>query len=379
MFRHYRRRRWYPRSVLPSVENNGTKQTKLEKIKLLISLALPLAVGIFTLVTTLQSRQFARQERAQDKEQAEDEQREAVFVTYINDIARYRDRNIVDLNNNLDKLLYIRTKTLTALRKLDDERKKHVLLFLKESSLLSNEKQSLWFGADFNRIKLDGEECRFSNVTFWGVQFQYVSLTNCIFLNVTFLESNFNRAILTRSSFFSSRFISCRMEHVNFQDGIIYSTHLNGSTLSYANFQRTILDTSKFFNVNLTGAAFSTISQDHPFIWNSLLPNGTFSQIDEIHREMNECASPTEWMADPGGSIQVNSCVFEAATFNESVSQYGLNITLDKYSILIDANQAEFEFQVRQNSTKQTISVMVFFEGVQNLVFDLRNIGKLSF
>ncbi|CAF4020713.1 unnamed protein product, partial [Rotaria sordida] len=189
---------YYRRSLSANKNNDRVKRTKLENIKVLVSLILPINIGIFTLVTTLQNRHIASEEREQDQNQAQDQQRETVFVNYINDIARYRDKNSGSLNNNSNKLLYTRTKTLTALRKLDIVRKKHILLFLKESSLLSNDTQSLWFGADFNRIKIDGNDCRFSNATFWGVQFQYASLTNCQFENVIFRDTNFNHATLTQ-------------------------------------------------------------------------------------------------------------------------------------------------------------------------------------
>ncbi|CAF4890472.1 unnamed protein product, partial [Rotaria sp. Silwood2] len=96
--------------------------TKFQLIKLITSCALPLAVAIFTLVTTLQNRQIALQNREQDLLESEDDQRQSFFVNYINDISRFRDQNIENLTNNYNKLLYIRTKTLTTLRKLDNER-----------------------------------------------------------------------------------------------------------------------------------------------------------------------------------------------------------------------------------------------------------------
>jgi len=126
------------------------KIKKFQLIKLLTSLALPLSVAIFTLITTLQNRHMDQQNRKQDLAQAEDEQRQNFFVNYINDISRYRDKNIENLTNDVNKLLYIRTKTLTTLRKLDNERKKYILLFLQESLLLSEDERSLLIGANFN-------------------------------------------------------------------------------------------------------------------------------------------------------------------------------------------------------------------------------------
>lgn len=97
---------------------NKIHLTKFQLIKLLTSLALPLAVAIFTLITTIQNRHIARQTREQDLVQTEDDQRQNFFVNYINDISRYRDKNIENLSNNSNKLLYIRTKTLTNIKKI---------------------------------------------------------------------------------------------------------------------------------------------------------------------------------------------------------------------------------------------------------------------
>ncbi|CAF5209395.1 unnamed protein product, partial [Rotaria magnacalcarata] len=76
------------------------------------------------LVTTLQNRHIAQRNREQDLIETKDDQRQRFFVNYINDISRFRDTNIEHLTHNYNKLLYMRTKTLTTLRKLDNERKK---------------------------------------------------------------------------------------------------------------------------------------------------------------------------------------------------------------------------------------------------------------
>jgi hypothetical protein len=99
-------------------KNAKISWTKFQLSKLLTSLALPLAVALFTLITTIKNRQIAEQ----DLKQSEDDQRQNVFLNYINDISHYRDKYSKNLTNNSHKLLYIWTKTLTTLRKLDNER-----------------------------------------------------------------------------------------------------------------------------------------------------------------------------------------------------------------------------------------------------------------
>lgn len=48
-------------------------------MKLLFALTIPITVGIFTVVTTTQNQNIARLYRDQDKVQAEDDQREALY------------------------------------------------------------------------------------------------------------------------------------------------------------------------------------------------------------------------------------------------------------------------------------------------------------
>ena len=269
----------------------------------------------------------------------------------------------------------IRTKTLTVLRKLDIERKKRVLLFLIESSLLSEKTQYLLSGADYNRIKIDLADCLFVNAHFVGVHFQQVSFTNCIFHNVTFREANLNRAILTHGVFSLTHCISCQMDHVNFQGAIISETYFNSSTLSYADFQQVKWFNNTFLNINLTGAIFSTILPDHLFIRNSLLPNGTFTDIDEIHMNVNQCESLDEWIVQPKESLQVNNCTFVATIFNATMQQF-ITMPFVERSMLINAAQAKFLFKFHQNGTRRRISVNIIFASLQSTVYEPRDMGK---
>lgn len=135
-------------------------------------------------------------------------------------------------------MLYIRTKTLTALRKLDHERKKQILLFLKESSLLSEDDQSVLNGAHFNGMIIEHNDCIFRHVIFSGIDFQNVSLIHCMFNNVTFRRVNFHRSISRNSMFFRTYFIECHLDNVDFQDSVISESNFEHTSLAYADLRR---------------------------------------------------------------------------------------------------------------------------------------------
>lgn len=358
-------------------ENEKIHLTKFQVIKLLTSLALPLAVAIFTLITTVQNRHIAHQNREQDLMQAEDNQRQDVFINYINDISRYRDKNVENLSNNSDKLLYIRTKTLTALRKLDNERKKYLLLFLQESSLLSEDELSLLVGAVFNGIKIHYHDCVFRNVIFVGVYFENVTFTYCIFENVTFRYVKFQYSILTNSVFYLTSFISCQMEYVNLENTIISESEINNTLLGYANFQDVKLDFVKFNNVNLTRASFSKNATQTRYISirNSMLPNGTFSSIDDIISHSKLCQNFDHWSLRPSFGIKDLNCTFVATIAHASISKGIILPFLDR-SVLIDADQADFLFEIEEKYTRTSLTIAIYFVGVENGVFAPQQFGR---
>lgn len=379
MFRRGFYRKWYSNSISEDDYLKHSHLTKFQLIKLISSCALPLAVAIFTLVTTLQNRQIAKQNRDQDLVEVEDDQRQRFFVSYINDISRFRDKNILNLTHNYNKLLYIRTKTLTTLRKLDNERKKYVLLFLKESSLLHEDEQSLLVGANFNGIDLSYNDCIFKNVTFSGVYFQEVSFEHCLFENVIFRNVNFHKATLTNSIFYLTYFISCQMDYVNFYESIISESDFNSTSLSYTNFNQVKIDYVKFNDVNLTKAIFfdNSSQKQYSIIRNSLLPDQTFSPIDNFQVTSNLCETVNEWSPLPRNGIQLHNCTFTVNMSKTSLAKY-IQSPFTNRSVLIDAKQAEFLFELKQKYKSMAILVVIYFVGVEHGMFETQQYGKFD-
>ena len=374
------------RSIFPchrgssSISDDETKrkrsQSILEWIKLLISLSLPLTIGVFTFVTTLQNRSIAQQQRELDKNQAEDVQRENAFSSYIDDISRFRQENIGDLLTNNEKLLYIRTKTLVTLRKVDKERKKQILWFLYDSSLLSTYENWILTGADFHRIEMESKECQFIDTYFWGVSFAETKFKRCIFRNNTFREANFEQADLTRSVFRVSSFMNSQLDHANFQDTTIYQISFHSSSLSYVDFRGARFDSVRFNNVNLTGAIFSNRQQlDQLDIRNSLLPDGSFSSIDQFHSKTNTCASIDEWSIIPEDSIIVEDCSFISKN-SPARMRYDIHLIPLNFSMMVNSHQAEIDLRFYRNQTLSPLAINIVFSGAEQGVYEINRMSK---
>ena len=179
---------------------------------------------------------MARQDRDQDRRQAEAEQRETVDVSYINAISRFRDRNIGNVTRNPEQLIYIPSKILVALRTVDVERKKNILLFLKDS-LCSPVPISM-----------------------------ASSIVICLFENVIFREISFRASDFTRSTFINTQFIRYGMDEVNFHEAIISESKFDSITFS---------------NVNLSAALVSSPDpMDSAEVKYPILTNGSLSRIE---------------------------------------------------------------------------------------------------
>lgn len=144
--------------AIPSNHNTTVrKNQKMAKwCKVVGSALIPCVLGVFTIIFTVQQQSLSRIQHTLDQQHQLNAQRQTLFDASINDISNLLLRTS-DTNRTRDEnfFLYVRTKTLTALRNLNAERKKYILLFLYESGFLRNSNLDL-SGADFNDIQLIG-------------------------------------------------------------------------------------------------------------------------------------------------------------------------------------------------------------------------------
>ena len=343
--------------------------------KLIISFALPLTVGIFTLVTTIQNRLIAQQHRDQDSQQAHeqreegskramDEQQEHVYVTYINDIAQFLIENADNLTGN--KLTYVRTKTLATLRKLDSERKKQVFLFLGESHLLSN--RFLLHGADFSGIRYDCKQepiKDFSDFNAAHVSFRDASFLDCIFKKAMFDSTDLRDTKFIRIIFMDSHFTKCKTERVIMQSVMFRNNVWLDLTFAHIDFVLSAFLDTKATRVNLTGSLMiDRHFAEMNYIKDSILPNGTFYQMDETNLlVLNDNCTNSALISDfdyvePHVNSTTRSCFFRSRVEN-AVLYFGIETM--SHSFLIQSGQAEYVLTVRVLFTKKGINATVAF------------------
>ncbi|CAF1525858.1 unnamed protein product, partial [Didymodactylos carnosus] len=323
----------------PQDEDHHYQETKQENIKdchawltLVATALVPLMIGIFTVVMTIQQQSSASRQRQQEQQQADNLQNERTFSTYVDDIAKLLLTKEVTTDNKA--LLYIRTKTLSSLRKLDPQRKKHVLFFLYESQLLQYDKAKKH---DRSTLNLAGAD-----------------LTH---IHVTKLK-NFNNLSLPGVDLNNASFINCQLQHSRFADSVMNNIRFTNSFLLRTRFSRCSLERADFTNADLYGALMTEKHlQEAELLDNARLPNGSFAMIQGKNLVVNgenigchsKLLSPWVMEADviktfPHYRSSLN-CYFGIANLSSmSPTSIEQSVVVADYSVLIDSGKAEYNF-----------------------------------
>jgi uncharacterized protein YjbI with pentapeptide repeats len=269
-------------------------------LTLLSSLALPLMLGIFTIIITFdqknlsnkqrledrrladeqrdqdlnishqqrrEDRELAREQRLQDLNQSilqrdlertigneaqniseyrrihelqlEDKRyRDNILINYINQISDLLQKNNENLTNISLSTTLVHSKTLTLIHQLDSNRNSQVIRFLYEAGLLNAR----------DKFPLDLSESELFNIDMsskiYGKKMQNlylsgVDLTNSSFVNRDLTGSNFSNTILNGVNFSLTTLLHTDFSYAIFNHSFnIYKTALNEINFAYANLEK---------------------------------------------------------------------------------------------------------------------------------------------
>ncbi|CAF0935809.1 unnamed protein product [Didymodactylos carnosus] len=329
-------------------------------LTLLATALVPLMIGIFTVVITIQHQSSADRQRQQEQQQADNLQNERTFSTYVDDISKLLLTKEVTTDNKA--LLYIRTKTLSSLRKLDTQRRKYLLLFLYESQLLQYDKTKKHdrstlnlAGADLNHIHIEKPK-NFNNLSLPGVELNNASFTNCHLQHSRFADSIMNDIRFTNSFLLGTRFSRCSLERADFRNTTLTHVSFRSAILRHADFTRAWTKAADFTNADLYGALMTEKHlQEAELLDNARLPNGSFAMIQEknlvVNGENIGCDKKllSSWTME---SVIIKTfqhyrsspnCSFGIANLSSlnptSIEQ---QVVVANYSVLIDSGKAKY-------------------------------------
>jgi len=282
----------------------ATKMYRRKLLKLFLSALIPLMIGVFTVITTVQQQKMSSLQRAQDKQdalllrqqseyQADNLNKEKVYAAFLDEVSK-----ILMSANEKSSLIQIRAKTLASLRQLDSERKKYLLLFLYDTELISRDSQKPISSvlkvndADFNGIYFRGT--LESSCSFMYLYLHDVHLSNASFIDCYIDWSNFSSSTMYKTVFFKARLLRTSfkfalLDNANFSQATFFQMNFIGASLIACNFTGATWtnQTVDFSGANLTGAILSDQQLSKSILSNALLPNGTWGPIQRENLLIN--------------------------------------------------------------------------------------------
>lgn len=261
-------------------------------LDLLAKLAIPVILGIATLLLGIQQanlaqqqhdndQKIANQQRLQDQAIALDQQRQATLVTYLDDMRDLLlNRGLLTSKPSDEIRVIALTETLTAMRQLDGKRNSFLVQFLQDTHLIGNSKDDIvsFRFADISSTNL-------SNADLYGVDFRNanLSLTNldsAIIFNANLSGANLYKSILIGASLKDANLSRTILIGANLIGAELFNVDLSGADLSGADLSHAGLSYAHLNNAALDGANLSGTALNGADLTDAKLTQQQLDQVD---------------------------------------------------------------------------------------------------
>jgi hypothetical protein len=242
----------------------------------LCAAAVPIAIGIYTVVIYQQEQDQLDQTREFNLKQTIDMRRDTIYDKFLHNIYNL-DKNGY-LNESEDPWAFANAYYRAVHRHLDPIRKAEVLQFLKEKKLIG--KSDCITGCkskkmvdiirlnelSFDNVHVTSQTGYLNRLNLDCVVFDDVSMTNA-----TFLYTNLNGV----------SFDHTRLENANFYDVSLVCASFNGTDLSGTDFGNSDLTDAQFWHANLSTARLTEGQLKQAKFFYTTMPDGTMSQTKQ--------------------------------------------------------------------------------------------------
>jgi uncharacterized protein YjbI with pentapeptide repeats len=223
---------------------------------LIVPLMLAVVALVFQLANTRTDRLIARQRYEQDQKISLDKQHEDLLQAYIDKMSELLvEKHLHESAPDDDVREIARVRTLTVLSRVDKTRKRSVLLFLYEASLILIDKDKHIIdlhGADLSETDLsetDLSEADLSNADLSGA-----NLSGTTLRKADLHEAKLRRTYLGSVDLSGTKLIGTDLSNANLHHANLSSATLELADLSDANLRGAILSGVQLFGADLSGA-----------------------------------------------------------------------------------------------------------------------------
>jgi uncharacterized protein YjbI with pentapeptide repeats len=244
---------------------------------------------IVPMVLTIGGLLFSRRQQLNEQARSEDMQQEAALQSYIDRISKLIIENKLDDPNSSVALRSIaKALTVTTAKRLNPERKGHLIQFLYETGLIkANGGSSIldMQGVDLTKTRLI--VAHLPNINLSGANFCEAFLHRVNFRGAYLEETCFCKAILSESNFESAHLYKAHLEEANLTRATMTDASLERVNAKKANLSYTIFNDVNLMDADLTEANFYHAILLDTDIFSSLTQNTNFEKaiFDEEYRD----------------------------------------------------------------------------------------------
>ena len=245
-----------------------------EILTILCTASIPIALDIYTGITTAQQQKQAEQTREFDLNHAAELRQQTLYDKFITDI--YNLDKDGYLNHSNVPWAFANAFYRAAHREWDTVRKADVLQFLVDKRLVGINVFSRQSTDCLSTARICLDELNFDNIqlTSQTGSLNPLNLRYVAFDHVSMINARFTFVNLDDASFKYARLNYAKFNHSSFGNATFDSTELRGT-----NFGDSDLTGTRFLNVNLTTTILTQMQIEQAYFFNTTLPNGTAVEV----------------------------------------------------------------------------------------------------
>lgn len=246
-------------------------------LKFISSLLLPLALGVFTLVITLQQQQIAKQQREEDRIAADrhrelernitdDRYKNDVFDAYIKEMGRLLENHSGFLTSNNVTATLARVKTLNVFRQLDSQSKVRIIRFLYEAGQLDH--LASHTSLDLSSADLSNIDLSYSIIN--KRKLDKLSLAGAILSNATFTRIEMQRINFSEAQLDNASFAEAQLDNIDYSFSQLGNANFSSVKLRNVTFLHSSFHNTSFFNASLSNGRFLGLCENIDFSFTRL-------------------------------------------------------------------------------------------------------------
>jgi uncharacterized protein YjbI with pentapeptide repeats len=262
--------------------------TLYEILTIICVASIPLALGIYTAISSDQQQTQAEKDRQFELKQSTELRQQVLYDKYISDM--YKLDKDGYLKDDKDPWAFANAYHRAVQRQWDAIRKADILIFLKERELIGKAirptkrlAQSSNNIIQLNKLNFDNIIIKSQTGSLNHLDFNYIS-----FDEVSMVNSRFSFVNLDRTTFNQAR-----LNHVKFDDSSLAYAIFNGTNLQEADFGNSNLTRTQFLNTDLFTAKLTQEQLNEAIFFNTRLPNGTMVTSITTATSVTSTTTPT--------------------------------------------------------------------------------------